>query len=81
MRLGGELDGAEAVEGDRRAARTVRVGRHRASIGEGGLDEAEIASARRAGFTGWRLGNRVLRTETAPVAALAVLQQRYGDLG
>ena len=48
---------------------------------EGGLDEAEIASARRAGFTGWRLGQRVLRTETAPVAALALLQQRYGDLG
>ncbi|WP_043768734.1 16S rRNA (uracil(1498)-N(3))-methyltransferase [Algiphilus aromaticivorans] len=48
---------------------------------EGGLSEEEIASARAAGFHGWRIGPRVLRTETAPVAALALLQQRYGDLG
>jgi 16S rRNA (uracil1498-N3)-methyltransferase len=27
-----------------------------------------------------RLGPRVLRTETAPVAALAILQFLYGDL-
>lgn len=48
---------------------------------EGGLSDEEIASARAAGFHGWRIGPRVLRTETAPVAALALLQQRYGDLG
>lgn len=48
---------------------------------EGGLEGEEIASARAAGFHGWRIGPRVLRTETAPVAALALLQQRYGDLG
>ena len=48
---------------------------------EGGLNDEEIASARAAGFHGWRIGPRVLRTETAPVAALALLQQRYGDLG
>lgn len=48
---------------------------------EGGLSDAEIASARAAGFHGWRIGPRVLRTETAPLAALALLQQRYGDCG
>jgi 16S rRNA (uracil1498-N3)-methyltransferase len=46
---------------------------------EGGLSEAETASARRAGFSGLRLGPRVLRTETAAVAVLAALQARWGD--
>jgi 16S rRNA (uracil1498-N3)-methyltransferase len=46
---------------------------------EGGLSEAEIQQARGAGFKPWQLGPRVLRTETAPVAALAVLQLLYGD--
>lgn len=47
---------------------------------EGGLDEAEVSAAQRAGFTPVRLGPRVLRTETAAVVALAVLQSRWGDL-
>lgn len=47
---------------------------------EGGLSENEIAQAMQAGFQTWQLGPRVLRTETAPVAALAVLQARYADL-
>ena len=46
---------------------------------EGGLSTAEIAAAEAAGFKPWQLGPRVLRTETAPVAALAVLQAHYGD--
>ncbi len=46
---------------------------------EGGLSPAEIAAAKTAGFTGIRLGNRVLRTETAPVAALSVLQFLWGE--
>lgn len=46
---------------------------------EGGLDEAEEAVARRAGFTSVLLGPRVLRTETAPLAALAALQALAGD--
>ncbi len=46
---------------------------------EGGLSDAEIAAAVGCGFQPWQLGPRVLRTETAPVAALAVLQQFYGD--
>jgi 16S rRNA (uracil1498-N3)-methyltransferase len=46
---------------------------------EGGLSEAEIASVQTQGFRPWQLGPRVFRTETAPVAALAVLQATLGD--
>jgi 16S rRNA (uracil1498-N3)-methyltransferase len=48
---------------------------------EGGLSEAERALARQRGFTGIRLGPRILRTETAAVACLAALQTLWGDLG
>ena len=47
---------------------------------EGGLDETERAAAGAAGFRAVRIGPRVLRTETAGIAALAVLQSRWGDL-
>jgi 16S rRNA (uracil1498-N3)-methyltransferase len=46
---------------------------------EGGLDPTEIAAATRAGFISIRLGARILRTETAGVAALAVIQNLWGD--
>ncbi|MCI1007995.1 MAG: 16S rRNA (uracil(1498)-N(3))-methyltransferase [Pseudomonas sp. PGPPP4] len=46
---------------------------------EGGLSEAEVTAARAAGFQPARLGPRVLRTETAPVVALSVAQQLWGD--
>lgn len=46
---------------------------------EGGLSAAEIAQAEAAGFNPLALGPRVLRTETAPVAALSVLQYLWGD--
>ncbi len=46
---------------------------------EGGLSEAEVESAKAAGFHAARLGPRVLRTETAPVVALSVAQQLWGD--
>lgn len=48
---------------------------------EGGLAPREIAAAETAGFEPVRLGPRVLRTETAGPAALAVLQALWGDLG
>lgn len=48
---------------------------------EGGLADRERAAARAAGFVGLRLGPRILRTETAGLAALAVLQALHGDLG
>jgi 16S rRNA (uracil1498-N3)-methyltransferase len=46
---------------------------------EGGLAAAEIQLALAAGFKGVALGKRVLRTETAPVAALSVLQFLWGN--
>jgi 16S rRNA (uracil1498-N3)-methyltransferase len=47
---------------------------------EGGLSTDEIAAAEAAGFASLRLGPRVLRTETAPLAALAIIQSRCGDM-
>jgi 16S rRNA (uracil1498-N3)-methyltransferase len=46
---------------------------------EGGLSAGEISAAEAAGFMPLRLGPRVLRTETAAVAAMAVLQWQWGD--
>ncbi|EJK98185.1 16S rRNA (uracil(1498)-N(3))-methyltransferase [Pseudomonas chlororaphis] len=46
---------------------------------EGGLSDTEVDQAQDAGFLPARLGPRVLRTETAPVVALAVAQQLWGD--
>jgi 16S rRNA (uracil1498-N3)-methyltransferase len=46
---------------------------------EGGLAPEERAIAVAAGFVTVRFGPRVLRTETAPLAALAALQAIYGD--
>ena len=46
---------------------------------EGGLADSEVSQAQAAGFLGARLGPRVLRTETAPVVALSVAQQLWGD--
>lgn len=47
---------------------------------EGGFSDAEIRAARDAGLTAVRLGPRTLRTETAALVALTVLQSRAGDL-
>ena len=47
---------------------------------EGGLTETEIQASERYGFLPLALGTRVLRTETAPLAALAILQARWGDM-
>ena len=47
---------------------------------EGGLTEDEQVMAARAGFVSCHLGPRILRTETAPLAALAILQALAGDL-
>lgn len=47
---------------------------------EGGLDQAEVDMAVAAGFTTVSLGPRILRTETAAIAALTLLQAQCGDL-
>ena len=47
---------------------------------EGGLSPDEITAAEQAQFSSLQLGPRVLRTETAPLAAIAILQARWGDM-
>ena len=46
---------------------------------EGGFTQAESDAALRCGFTSIRMGTRVLRTETAAIAGLAMLQTLWGD--
>ncbi len=46
---------------------------------EGGLSERELDIAATIGFTSLSLGPRVLRSETAPLAALAAMQALWGD--
>jgi 16S rRNA (uracil1498-N3)-methyltransferase len=46
---------------------------------EGGFSENDVTLLRHSGFTGLRLGPRILRTETAGIAALAALQALQGD--
>ncbi len=47
---------------------------------EGGLSLAELTAATAHGFQKVRMGPRILRAETAAVAAVAVLQSLWGDL-
>ncbi|MDW7708921.1 MAG: RsmE family RNA methyltransferase [Deferrisomatales bacterium] len=47
---------------------------------EGGWSPAERTALTEAGFAPWSLGPRILRSETAAVAGLAVLLSRWGDL-
>jgi 16S rRNA (uracil1498-N3)-methyltransferase len=47
---------------------------------EGGWSPADREQLRAAGFQGLRLGPRILRTETAGLAAISALQSRLGDL-
>ncbi|HEY4144223.1 16S rRNA (uracil(1498)-N(3))-methyltransferase [Pinirhizobacter sp.] len=46
---------------------------------EGGLGQRDTEALASAGFMGLQLGPRILRTETAGLAALAALQSLYGD--
>lgn len=46
---------------------------------EGGFDDGDLATMQAAGFEGLSLGPRVLRTETAGIAAIAALQALFGD--
>ena len=47
---------------------------------EGGLAERDLTVLKSAGFRGLRLGPRILRTETAGLAAIAAIQAMRGDL-
>lgn len=46
---------------------------------EGGLSSEERTLAMSQGFCGVRLGPRIMRTETAPLAAIAAIQTLWGD--
>ena len=66
--------------GDARARDVVPGTRATLAVGpEGGLSEHDLATLAQAGFRGLRLGPRILRTETAGLAALAALQAIHGD--
>jgi 16S rRNA (uracil1498-N3)-methyltransferase len=47
---------------------------------EGGLAEEEIEMAKGKGFVSVKLGQRILRTETAAITLLGILQYELGDL-
>jgi len=70
-------EGLREVIDSRPAPRSVLV-----AIGpEGSWSEQEVQRAQQAGFVAVRFGPRILRTDTAGIAALAVIQSRWGDLG
>lgn len=48
---------------------------------EGGFSDEEVELAIKKGFTPVGLGPRILRTETAAITALSILQYELGDLG
>src|SRR4030067_2682186 len=48
---------------------------------EGGLSHEEVGKAVEVGFTPVSLGHLILRTETAPIAALSILQYEFGQMG
>jgi len=47
---------------------------------EGGFTQEEIGIARDAGFVPVSLGNRILRSETAAITMVAIIQYEWGDL-
>lgn len=59
-----------------------RPGRIYIMIGpEGGFSEEEVKLAKRHGFIPVKLGQRILRTETAAITLIGILQYELGDLG
>ncbi|HBR16846.1 MAG TPA: 16S rRNA (uracil(1498)-N(3))-methyltransferase [Deltaproteobacteria bacterium] len=48
---------------------------------EGGFSEVEVVEAKKAGFIPVMLGPRILRTETASISVVAIIQYELGDMG
>lgn len=48
---------------------------------EGGFTREEVLVANRAGFVPASIGNRILRSETAAISLVAIIQYEWGDLG
>jgi 16S rRNA (uracil1498-N3)-methyltransferase len=69
------------VAGEPAATPATAVNSVEFAIGpEGGFAPEELEALRLSGFTRIGLGPRVLRTETAAIAALVMLQTRFGDM-
>jgi len=66
------IDGTREIDGDRKIS--VMVGP------EGGFTEDEVALARQEGFEPIHLGPRILRTETASLVIISIIQFMLGDL-
>jgi len=84
LRSGADRDGGRLLLSPAATARIDALPRPATSVTvligpEGGLTNAEQEAAVAAGFLPVRLGPRVLRTETAAIAALALLQRAFGD--
>ncbi len=47
---------------------------------EGGFTDSEVEDAYEKGFIGVSLGYRTLRSETAAIAAIAIIQSQWGDM-
>jgi 16S rRNA (uracil1498-N3)-methyltransferase len=47
---------------------------------EGGFTEGEVKLAKEKGFIPVKLGQRILRTETAAIVMVGILQYELGDL-
>jgi 16S rRNA (uracil1498-N3)-methyltransferase len=83
LRLALEPDETQRSSADGRNAATpgTAVNSVEFAIGpEGGFALEELEALRLSGFTRIGLGPRVLRTETAAIAALVMLQTRFGDM-
>ena len=48
---------------------------------EGGFSNNEVSTAIQKGFVSASLGPRILRTETAPISAISIIQYELGDIG
>jgi len=48
---------------------------------EGGLSQEEVEEAEKAHFIPITLGKRILRSETASLCLLSILQYEWGDMG
>lgn len=67
------MEGINGLDPDRTVGLTLAIGP------EGGFSERDIRLLQTAGFKGLKVGPRILRTETAGIAAIAALQSRFGD--
>lgn len=81
----GDSPGTRLLLSPRAERRIADIGRPPAGVTvligpEGGLTEEEEQAAMHTGFEAVRMGPRVLRTETAALAALTLLQREFGDI-